>query len=566
MVATQPAFFSRTFSLLPDRATPLAETRAYLFGIYGQDEWNVSSIFKVTFGLRVDAPVFDQSTTLRNPVVDTTSFYNDLTKNSSEKLSTANLPGTNPLFSPRIGFNLDLNGDRSLQIRGGSGLFSGRPPFVWLSNVITNNGVTAGDIGEAVPQQVFSNRQFSPDITAYTPTSGSSTFTANTVVPGFRFPQLWRSNLAADIQLPLGFIATVEGIHSKFLSQVYYRDANLRPSTRNFSGPDTRPRFAGGTVPNRINPLINGNYVLDNSSAGDAFSGTVQVQKPFSDGWSAMVAYTYSISRDISSAGSIAAGSWTGVPIVTSPNIPEVSFSDNDNPHRLIATASYKFDFGEVAALTLSAFYELRTQGRFSYTYSGDMNADGVSGNDLMFVPAKREDIILLPLDSRSTPTNPIVRSWTPDQQWEELDRFITNDPYLNTRRGQYAERNGGLRGWVSTLDLAATVDINFMVGEKKNTVQFRVDLLNGLNLINPAWGVNDRFLQNGGTRILASGIQTAAGPNVFNPIANANGVPQFVLQETSAGRGLAKSVLTNGISFPGDVWQLQFGLRYIFN
>lgn len=557
MVVAQPINFSQTYSALPDGSVPLAVTRAYQASVYGQDEWNVSSTFKVTFGLRIDAPIFDQSTALANSVVDGTSFYNDITKSSTEKLSTGNLPSTNLLFSPRVGINWDVNGDRSLQIRGGTGIFSGRPPFVWLSNVITNNGIISGEIVQNNPL----DRAFNPNPAAYIPANAASTvpaatFTVNTVVPGFRFPQLWRSNLAADIQLPVGLIATIEGIHSKYLSQVYYRDANLRPATEKFVGADQRPRFPGSIITSagpardaavRINPRINGNYVLDNTDAGDSWSGTIQLQKPFSDGWYAMVAYTYSVARDITSAGSIAANSWNSNPIVLSPNLPEISYSNDDNPHRLIATGSYRFDFGEVAALTLSGFYELRTQGRFSYTYAGDMNGDLVQNNDLIFVPAKTEDIVLVPFTAGG-------KTWTAAEQWTELNKFIENDPYLKTRRGQYSERNGGLRGWVSTLDIAATLDVNFMLAEKKNTVQIRLDVINSTNIINPAWGVNDRVIQNGGRSPLV-----AAG-------TRADGVPTFRLNEFSAGRGLAPSVLSNATNFPGDVWQFQLGIRYIFN
>ncbi len=557
LIVAQPVQFSQTYSALKDGSVPLAETRAYQASIYGQDEWNISSTFKATIGLRIDAPIFDQSTALANSVVSDATFYNNVTNNSSEKLSTGNLPSLNPLFSPRVGINWDVNGDRSLQVRGGTGIFSGRPPFVWLSNVVTNNGVSSGEILQNSPL----NRQFNPDPNAYIPANASSsvpaaTFTVNTVVPGFRFPQLWRSNLAADIQLPLGLIATVEGIHSKYLAQVYYRDANLRPATAAFTGVDNRPRFPGSFITTagaardsaiRLNYRINGNYVLDNTDAGDSWSGTVQIQKPFSDGWFAMVAYTYSVARDITSAGSIAANSWNANPIVASPNLPTISYSDNDNPHRLIASASYRFDFGEVAALTLSGFYELRTQGRFSYTYSGDMNGDGVSNNDLIFVPKNKEDVVLVPFTAGG-------KTWSADDQWTALDKFISSDPYLSTRRGQYSERNGGLRGWLSSLDIAATLDVNFMIGEKKNTVQIRADVINGTNILNPSLGVGDRVLQNGASR-----------PLLF-VATRADGVPTYRLNETAAGAGLAPSVLTNSLNFPGDVWQFQLGIRYIFN
>jgi hypothetical protein len=557
VAGAQPVNFSQTYSALPNGATPLAVTQAVQLGAYAQDEWNISNNFKITLGLRVDAPIFDQSTAIANRVVDSVSFYSDVTK-QTEKLSTGNLPSTNLLISPRIGFNLDANGDRSFQLRGGTGIFSGRPPFVWLSNVITNNGVTAGEIVQNFP----TNRAFNADPAAYIPANASATvppatFTVNTVVPGFRFPQVWRSNLAADIQLPLGIVATVEGIYNQNIAQAFYRDANLRPATAKFTGPDNRSRFPASFVAAavqdsaaRLTRRINGNYVLDNTNQGNAYSITGQLQKTFSDGWFLMVAYTYSVSRDITSAGSIAANSWNGNQILNSPNIPEVSFSDNDNPHRLIANGSYRLDLGNIGGLTLSGFFELRTQGRISYTYQGDMNGDLVNNNDLMWVPAQRSDIILADFPTTA------VKRWTQDEQWQQLDAFISKDPYLSTRRGQYTERNGGVRGWVSTIDLAATFDLNldkiFNIEGKSQVVQVRFDILNATNLVNPSLGVGDRVFFS--RPLVATGV-------------NAAGQPIFRMNEVAAGQGLPTSgVLKNSVNFPSDVWQFQVGLRYTFN
>jgi hypothetical protein len=555
----QPIQFSQTYSALPGAAVPIATTRAIQIGGYAQDEWAVSPTFKTTFGLRVDAPIFNTQG-IENSVVSATMFRNNA--GGEERLSTATFPTVNLLWSPRIGFNWDVNGDRSLQVRGGSGLFSGRPPFVWLSNVVTNNGVTAGEILENNP----TGRPFNPDPAAYIPQNATTsvppaTFTVNTVVPGYRFPQVWRSNLAADIQLPLGLIATLEGLYTQNVAQTFYRDANLRGPQGAFTGADNRPRFPASYLlsgtgaqrdsANRVNRRITGNYVLDNTNLGNSFALTAQLQKPFSDGWMAMVAYTYSQARDITSAGSIAANSFFGNQIVGNPNIPDVSLSDNDNPHRIIANASYRIDFGEVVALTLSGFLEVRTQGRYSYTYAGDVNGDLIFNNDLIFVPASADQIAFEQFTATRTVSGvTTTKIWTPADQWTELDRFITSDPYLQSRRGNYAERNGALRGWVANLDLAATLDINFFIAEKRNTLQLRLDAINVTQRINPAFGVGDRVI-NG-------------RPLTFRTV-NAAGAPVYRITELVPTQGIV-APLSNTINFPGDVWQFQLGARWIFN
>jgi len=263
-----------------------------------------------------------------------------------------------------------------------------------------------------------------------------------------------------------------------------------------------------------------------------------------------MLAYTYSVARDITSAGSIAANSWNGNQILNSPNVPEVSFSDNDNPHRIIANGSYRLDLGNVGGLTLSGFVDVRTQGRISYVYQGDMNGDLVQNNDLFWVPAKREDIVLVDFPATAT------RRWTQQEQWDQLDAFISKDPYLSTRRGQYTERNGGVRGWVATIDLAATFDLNlhkiFAMEGKPQVVQVRLDVLNSTNVLNPSLGVGDRVFFS--RPLVAAGV-------------NAAGQPTYRINEFAAGQGMPTSgALKNSVSFPGDVWQFQIGLRYTFN
>lgn len=548
----QPTQFSQTFSALPGGAVPIATTKASQFGVYIQDEFVASSTFKLTAGLRVDLPTFG-NTAIVNNIVENATFKDQ--NGNSEKLSTGSLPSTNILWSPRIGFNWDVQGDRSMQVRGGTGIFSGRPPFVWLSNIITNNGVTAGDILQNNP----TDKNFSPDVTKYIPANAQnslpSTFTVNTAKSTFKFPQIWRNNIAVDKELPLGLIGTAEFIYSKNLESVYYRNANLAPATATFTsvgtGGDNRARFpasfktgAAQDSARRINFPIVANYVLDNTDLGYSYSVTAQVQKPWGDGWMAMIAYNYATSRDITSAGSIAANSWLGNQIVNNPNDAPLSFSDSDNPHRIIASASYRYDFSEMLGLTISMFYEARTQGRFSYTINGDMNADGSFGNDLMFVPKDASQIRFEQFTAGG-------KTWTVADQWTELDRYISQDEYLNSRRGQYAERNGALRGWVATLDATVALDVSFMAAGKKNTIQFRVDALNLGNMLNSSWGVGQIFVSN---QILA-----------FRSV-NTAGEPVYRIREVSAGRGLPQSTFIPSANYPGDVWQLQFGIRYTFN
>ncbi len=548
--------FDYQFSALPGGAEPVQPTRVWNPGIYIQDEWQALPNLRLVGGVRVDMPIFE-NTAFNNPVVPTLEFRDG--NNNRIQSFTDRLPATTPLFSPRIGFNWNVFDDGKFQMRGGTGFFTGQPAFVWISNQIGNNGVISG----AQRLDNTRDRPFNPDPNAYRPTNPTTptSFGLATTDPNFRFPQVWRSNLGFDYQLPLGVVATADFIYTKTLSGILYFNANLRPAvdslgTREtrFSGPDNRLRYGfngARAVPIQINPNIINNIVLQNSGEDDAFSFTAQLQKAFGDNWFAQVAYTYTGARNNNNPGSIAATSWTANAISNNPNRPELGFNEGAIPHRIIAAGSYRIEYGGIGATTVSLFWSGNPQGRFSYTYNGDMNGDGVNNNDLIFIPNRATDLRFVPLTTGG-------RTFTPAEQAAAFDAYIEQDDYLKTRRGQYAERNGALFPWIFRADLTIAQEFFIDIGGKRNTLQFRADIFNIGNLLNNAWGV-------GWQRVEPAPLNVATAAQ-GGPVA-ADGTPQFTMRfrNTPSGPILLNETFQRSAGL-GDVWSAQFGIRYIFN
>ncbi|MEK7254911.1 MAG: hypothetical protein AAB316_09210, partial [Bacteroidota bacterium] len=371
--------YALTYSALEGGALPTATTKIYQPGAYLQDEISaMDNKLKLTLGLRVDLPLYDE-TALQNPIVDTMEFKSP----TGEKLTanTGELPAVNPLISPRLGFNLDVKGDRSLQIRGGTGIFAGRPAFVWISNQVGNNGLLTGSLSVGNTYGF----PFSPDPETYIPDNATTppTFTIAVTDPDFKFPQLWRSNLAVDVALPMDFVATLEGIYSKNLNNVDYWNINLEPSTANYSGPDTRPYYPGLGLTstaqnnaNRVNDRLTEAILLRNTDKGYTYSLTAKLERQFKNGWYAMLAYNFSEGKDLITAGSIAASSFRDNRSVRGNNLADLAYSDFDQRHRIISALSYRLEYLDFAATTISVFLQSGNQGRYSFTYNGDMNGD----------------------------------------------------------------------------------------------------------------------------------------------------------------------------------------------
>ena len=537
--------FEYRYAFTDAAVPPLQVVNATTPGVYIQDDYQVTPNLKVMAGLRLDVPFLKQ-TSLENTYVSGVDFKDET--GATVRYNTGKLPSGNPLWSPRVGFNLDVKGDKTTQVRGGSGIFTGRPPFVWLSNQVGNNGVLSG----FTRQDNVSNVAFTLDPSIYKP-AGTDPYAAGTTFDiaiadqNYKFPQVWRTNLAVDQKLFAGIIGTAEFIFNKNINAVYYINANLKDPVGTFSGPDDRLRYNGSSSANRLDSRIVRNIVLKSTNQGYGYSTTFKLERPFTNGFYAMAAYNFGVNKDLTSAGSIASGSYEGNTTVNGNNNPVLSFSDNDQRHRVISSLSYKLNYGnKVGGSTqFSLFYEGRNQGRYSYVYSGDMNQDGISNNDLIYIPNSASELKFLDLTTAG-------KTFTAAQQQEAFDKYINQDPYLSAHKGEYAERNGALLPWIHQIDLGVVQNINVKVSDKVNTLQVRFDILNFGNMLNNNWGSYTNFVQN---RIL-----TAAG-------VDATGVPQFRMStQTIDGEAqLLQDSFLPSIS-TASVWRAQLGLRYIFN
>ena len=511
-----------TYSL-SDNPRPAAEFDAMQLGFYLQDEYTASERLKLTLGLRLDIPVFPdkpaENTKLES---DFSSIFPDL--------ETDRAPSGELLWAPRFGFNFTPTDERSFQIRGGTGVFTGRVPFVWLSNQFTNTGTILGTVDVRNPQS------FIPD-PSQQQTAGPPvrTVEVNVIKDDFKIPQVWRSNLAIDYTLPWEVAATLEGIYSKTLNDVVYRDLNLVQPTGTLPGADNRETYPSQR---RINPDYTNVILLDNTNEGYRYSITGQLRKDFTSGIQTSVAYTYGKSKDVNSGtSSTALSNYEFNQIVNGPNDPPLAFSRFDVRHRIIGTGGYTFQWGNNFATGLSLFYQGQSGLPFTYLYNGDLNRDGNFANDLLYVPRSQSEINFVPFTSGGT-------TFTPDQQWAALDAFIANDSYLKDRRGQYVERNAARMPWTHQFDVRLLQDVYINAGDQKHTFQITFDVFNVGNLINKDWG-RQYFVSNSANELIRfAGFNAAGEPTfTFNPNNQAYNIAQF-----------------------DSRWQGQLGVRYIFN
>jgi hypothetical protein len=551
--------FQYRYSALPGAAEPLQTMRVNRYDLYAQDEFQVNKRLKLTYGIRAGVIIFDK-TGLANAAVDAQNYV-DENGNIGYKIETGKLPDPKILWEPRVGVNWDAFGNKKTQIRGGSGIFTGRPPYVWVSNTIGNNGVLTGFIdnsGNKTLQNKFTDQTniFIPDV----PTL-PSTFDIAATDNNYKFPQVWKSNLALDQKLPLGFVATVEFMYNRNVNAVKYFDANFEPATRTFTGPDTRPRFpasglsSGQDAAVRINDNVSRAAVMTTTNEGWYRAATIKLEYPNKKGLYGMVAHTFSQAKDLMSAGSIASGSWTGTRSIRGNNDLDLAFADQDAPGRTVGLLGYRLeyggDFGGATAITLGYVGERRgfngniNSARFSYYVSGDMNGDRINNNDVIFVPNSASELTFAPITG-ATP-------FTPTEQAAAFDAFIEQDDYLKTRRGQYADRNGVLFPILHRFDLSVTQEFSIKIGGKRNTIQLRADILNAANLINSEWGLGNNFVTD--------------RPLSFASV-DANGVPTYRMATQKLADGstvlLRDSFVKSKTQF--DTWAAQFGIRYIFN
>ena len=536
-----PYRFQMRYSALPGGVEPMQVLKSNRLDVYGQDEYQVNNKLKVTGGLRL-AVIDFENTALENPAVTAMAFAR------GEKFNTSVLPKTQTLVEPRLGFNYDVKGDKTTQVRGGTGVFTGRPPYVFVSNQVGNNGVLTGFIdvsGTAASAYGFTTnpaKYFTPS----TPTL-PSTFDLAFTDPNYKFPQVWKTNLAVDQKLPYGFVGSVEVLLNKTLNAVHYYNANLENPIGTFSGVDKRAKYAGTDAGVRVNDNVSMGAVLTNSDGSYNRSYTLKLEYPYQKGLWGSVAYTHSNAKDYMSAGSIASGSWTGARSVNGNNSLSLSNTDFNLPDRLVGLLGYRLEYGKKfgGATSITLGYVGQKSGGFSYTIAGDMNGDRISGNDLIFVPKAGTDIKFAPLTVGTT-------VYTEAQQQAALESFISQDKYLDSRRGQYAERNGEFLPMLHRFDLSLIQDFYVNVKGQKNTIQLRFDILNFGNMVNNKWGVSQRATAP--TLLTYSSVNTAGEP-----------VYKLATQKLVDGSIILARDTYSRNSSVYDVWTAQFGIRYIF-
>ena len=564
-----PTDFAITYSLSKDFAPAFSAFRFNQVTLYAQDEVAITKNFRFTYGLRGDQPSYPSvPQIITHPLVYAMNFAN------GEKVNTGALPEKKILWSPRIGFNWDLYGDRSLQIRGGTGIFTGRIPFVWIVSQSGDNGMiqvtqsfnkytSTGALSGQLPPGPFN-----PDPAAYRPAVVPA---AGTIVPtsvtamaaNYKHPRTWKTVLAIDTKLPWNMIGTIEGVFNKDLITPFFRSPNyIDPQPLNTVGyPDNRPIY-GSTVPTRfINtlnsnqvPAVNGTVgftpvVIDNAKKGYYASLTVRIEKPLRKGLNAMIAYTKSLAANLSDGdGDQALGAYQGTQQVIGLNTPVLATASYVVPDRVIASLNYRKEYVKHLATSISLAYTGSAAYRFSYVYSGDFNRDGVSGNDLIWIPTAAQVQTMLF-------STKVLNGVSYDQtaQRSLFENYIQQDKYMRTHRGQYAERNGVLAPWRNQLDVKFLQDLFVKTGKSRNTLQFSVDIFNAGNLVNASWG--KRKLVNAGSILTVT--------STTNYVPNGTVAPTFQL---ATDRG---TIITR--TFRDDVsvnstYQIQFGLRYIFN
>lgn len=494
---------------------------------YIQDEWQVNDKFRVTYGLRADIPFYFNAR-FRNPVpepngtfagkvdegeptfpnTDNLTLFDEdgksLINGPGKDVDNTRLPEKKLLLSPRLGFNWDVMGNKTLQIRGGSGLFTGRFPFVWLGNHIGN------------PYSSFYN------VTAR----------------DFKWPQVWRSNLGVDYKIPFGTIFTIDVAYTKDVNGMMVRNYKLGTPTGTLNS---------GTGDNRkvylpANQGAANTYAFTNTSVGYQFNTTFQAQQYFAGGFYAMAGYNFLIAKDASSiSAEISSDAFDRNPILNNANAAVLSRSLYGNTHRVVAAFSKKFSYDEQWATTISLFGSWNSGNRFAYVYGGDINNDGTNSNDLLYVPTDAE-INTMQFDPLLTDVNGSVISVAAQRQG--LRSFIANDKYLSKRRGQYTEKYAGQNPWLSQVDFRILQDFIINPKTKPSTIQLSIDFVNIGNLLSSKWGV----------------VKYATTSGYFQPLSvsysNNNPVYKFDPSLTST--------FTASPDLPSR-WQMQIGLRYIF-
>lgn len=506
------------------------------FGFYAQDKWNVTNNFELTYGIRFDIPVIFNDPT-------TNVSFNEFATQQGWEARVGEMPGAKVLVSPRVGFRWYLNENHRTLLRGGLGLFTGRVPFVWLNNSFTNNGMeqkgtTLNEKYVAVPGM----KDYAKN--PYEAVSGKPIVDIAVVDKDFKYPQVFRTNLALEQQLPGDVKLTIEGIYSKTLNNVFFENLAIEEVGKVYA----IPGLEQSAVPyyNQVSSNYNSIINLKNTNEGYSYNFSVMLEKHFNFGLDLSGSYTFGHSKSVNDGtSSVAYSNWQYNYSKDSNSKGELGYSRFDIPHRISLQASYttpKYLNGWMST-TVGITYNASPGGRYSLSYDDakDFNGDGSRGTTLLYIPTDKELEDMNFVDNFDKQGNLIMSK---EESREAFRQWILNDDYAKNHRGQFAERNSNLTKWEHEINLHVAQDI-FYLKERGSKIQVTFDVINFANMLNKKWGAN-YYLPYNLTPVTVSGSTNADGILV----------PEYTFKDQS-------NVLTkNDIS---SRWHCQVGVRLTF-
>ena len=525
---------------------PNSEVKFSQYGLYLQDEWNVNDCLKLTGGIRFDNIAFDNGDIMTNNAIKDLDF-------GGRHIDTGLWPKANIQISPRVGFVWDVLGDKSLKVRGGTGLFAGRLPLVFFTNMPSNSGMIQQNPYNAVttynsdgtvkssnptldkfkgglvtdPNQI---RDLLGAPATITPEQGTVAKTIGGVDRNFKMPQVWKTSVAVDYQVPVSFplTLTAEFIYTKKINDVMLDNYNIKNNTsewEHLNGADNRLIYPKNfTYYSNINDAC----VLTNTHKGHGYTFNITATAEPIKNLNVMAAYTHTVMKEISGMpGSNASSAWSGLYTVNGPNFPTLQNSAYVIPDRLIASVSYKY-----AKEHFSLFYTGYSPAGYSFFYNGDVNGDGIK-NDLMYIPKDDSEI-----------------QFASDADRQAFWQFVEQDKYLKNHKGEYAEAYGARAPFVHRFDFRWAHDFDVKIGNTLNRLQLSVDIMNVGNLFNSKWGVAKNMgVCNNGQILKLNKIE--------------NNTPVFSMMKSNGEYPTKTWDFNHNYD---QCWKMQIGLKYTFN
>lgn len=512
-------------------------------GFYAQDQWDLTDNFKFTYGVRFDVPFFEDG--LANDDFNTRSVAElEAAGKDLQGARVGKAIKSQIHVAPRAGFNWDVNNDNTTQIRGGLGIFTSRMPLVWPGGAYNNNGRSVGSVDERnfVDREAFFVADPNNQSIGNGPAPGSSDFGGqiDLFAPDFKLPQVMKYNIGIDQKTNIwGLIVSADFLYNDNINNVFYENLNINDPVDNLNGEDDRPIYSDNAIDGVYS---RGVYLATNTNKGWTYNATLSLTKPYDNGFSGQVSYTYGQGKSIfEGTSSQNSSQWNFIPTVNGKNNPGIGNTAFAVGHRVSANAAYELKWNDNIRTTFSFFYNGQQGQALNFTYD-DNNSRSIigdnfaSGTALFYVPRDASEINLVDTDDA-----------TAAEQWTALDAYISSNDYLDGRRGQYVERNGFRAPWNHKIDFKLIQDFSLKFGDKEHKFQASADIFNFLNFLNKDWG-NQTFINQSFGSIQIVDVESRGTDPTFSFD------PDFA----------------EGLERIGDVnatrWSMQVGLRYIFN